>query len=702
MDRQQVYALAIPYETDFLAAQRYTQEGLALLAQDLLGAGPVVSGLACNPASPPALAVIVSPGRLYQTVALDATAYGQLTGANLITANGQPVAGGLAADSHQVLKQGLLRDPATLPCPAPTGAGASINYLIEAMFQEIDASPSVLQFFNTQNPATPLAGPNINGLTLPTIRACQCIVQAKPGTAAATGSQTTPAVDAGWIGLYVVTVASGQIAITAGNISTLTTAPFLTQTVSELAQTPGTYAVDTSGTANTIIASLSPAPTVYAIGSVFQIVPANANTGAVTVNLNGLGAIGLTRPDGTACVPNDIRVGKAFDVVIKSGPTLQMLSWPQQPDGPKIAISGAAHTFAAADGGNTVSRSNSGSAMFDTLPGETGTVLPAGWSATVVNSDVAGILCMGIGLTGPGATLSGSGVVSPSGGGYFIFLGPGQRTTFTSDGTNYQCWGAPPRAKCTAPLTLYVSPSGSDDFPGITTTAPMQTAGRAYAVAQNCFDLGGFQPTISLAAGAFSGQILCNGPLTGQASPLIIQGAGAGSTSVSASGGVAPVNVTGGANVQVAGMTCTSSGAGSYCLFAAGVGSVITLGAGLVLAASSVAVIGASQGGVVNISNSYTASGSPQAHWAESYGAAIYFATSVTVTLTGTPAYAGGFATATGGGIITVTSNGPLPTFSGSATGPRYNVGNGAIINTNGAGASALPGSTAGSGTGYF
>jgi len=348
MDRQTVYPLAIPYETDFLSAQRFAQEGLGLLAMDLLGAGPVAVGLGCAPTSPASLAIVISPGRLYQTAFLDAAAYGTITGAN--------PAGGLAADTnvnHEILKQGLLRDPATLACAAPSTAGTSINYLIEVMFQEVDTSPSVLQFFNTQNPSTPLAGPNGTGLTLPTVRACQCLVQAKLGIAASTGTQTTPAPDTGWVGLYVVTVGYGQTAIMAGNISILPGAPLLSsnllQIIQSLGSPPGTYAQDTSGVANTITASLAPALTSYVPGFVFRINPANVNTGSVVANINGLGNVSVTAPDGSSLQPGDIRPGKGFDVLVKSGPVLQMLSWPQVKPNKRVAVAAvAANGFTAA------------------------------------------------------------------------------------------------------------------------------------------------------------------------------------------------------------------------------------------------------------------------------------------------------------------------------------------------------------------
>jgi len=49
----------------------------------------------------------------------------------------------------------------------------------------------------------------------------------KSGAPAISGTQSTPPVDDGWTGLYVITVSYGQASITAANILTLPTAPFL-------------------------------------------------------------------------------------------------------------------------------------------------------------------------------------------------------------------------------------------------------------------------------------------------------------------------------------------------------------------------------------------------------------------------------------------------------------------------------------------
>lgn len=211
MDRQIVYPGAIPLETDILRSQKNDMIGLAKLAAAVLGTTTQVNGLPCNPNSPTALNVVVGAGEIYALANIDSTAYSSL-----------------AADTvHTILKQGILLDPVTLSTPAPATAGQSINYLIQATFSEIDGTQVVLPYYNASNPTQAYSGPNNTGSTNFTIRAGVCTVAVKTGISAATGTQVTPAADAGYVGLYAVTVAQGQTTVTAANISVLAGAPFL-------------------------------------------------------------------------------------------------------------------------------------------------------------------------------------------------------------------------------------------------------------------------------------------------------------------------------------------------------------------------------------------------------------------------------------------------------------------------------------------
>jgi hypothetical protein len=204
-----VYPGQVPLETDHLYTNRNAMVALAFLAQDLLGTSTVVAGLACTPGT--GLTVSMARGRIYGVDNIDDTAYSSLG----------------ADTTHQVLKQGILLDPATLSCPAPATAGFSINYLIEAAFTETDTGSVTLPYFNAANPTQAWAGANNTGIPQHTLRQGLISLQAKAGVAATTGTQTTPSVDTGYVGLNVVTVANGASSIVTGNIAAFAGAPVL-------------------------------------------------------------------------------------------------------------------------------------------------------------------------------------------------------------------------------------------------------------------------------------------------------------------------------------------------------------------------------------------------------------------------------------------------------------------------------------------
>ena len=219
MDRQIIYPGAIPLETDLLNTNRNVLIALGMLAQDILGTTTVVSGLSCAPNSPAAMNVVVAPGRIYSQQNVDNTAYSSL-----------PI-----NTAVQILKQGISTTSQTLACAAPTTAGYSINYLIEASYADVDTNPVVLPYYNSANPSQAYSGPAGAGTSQNTIRQGQVVLTAKPGIAATTGTQTTPAPDAGNVGLWVITVAYGQTSITAGSIAQYSGAPFLTTVLSAMA-----------------------------------------------------------------------------------------------------------------------------------------------------------------------------------------------------------------------------------------------------------------------------------------------------------------------------------------------------------------------------------------------------------------------------------------------------------------------------------
>lgn len=211
MNRNIVYPGSIPLDTDLLSVNRNTMVALGYLAQAVLGTNTVVDGLVCSPTLPPSMSVAVGPGSIFQLSVIDTLPFGSLP----------------ADTTDPLVKFGVNTTSTSFTLTAPTTSGQSVNYLIQATLQESDTSPIVLPYYNAANPAQPYSGPNNSGTAQNTLRIQQAELQLKSGAPANTGTQATPPVDNGWVGLYVITITYGQSAITNG-ITPLVTAPFLT------------------------------------------------------------------------------------------------------------------------------------------------------------------------------------------------------------------------------------------------------------------------------------------------------------------------------------------------------------------------------------------------------------------------------------------------------------------------------------------
>jgi len=274
MRRQIVYPGQVPLETDTLNTNRNVMIALGKLAGALLGTGGLVNGLAVAPTQPASLSVQVGAGEIYQLENVDNTAYSSLP----------------LDTTDTCLKQGIQLQPVNIAIAPPNTAGYSQCYLIEATFQENDINNVVLPYYNSSNPNQALNGPPGNpGQQQPTQRDGQVILQAKAGIAAATGTQVAPAVDPGYIALAVVTVANGQATITAANISVVTAGVLPASLLQALQNNSLCYAKDV-GAVNALVVNLQPAPTALVDGMLVETQVAVTNTGATTLNLNGLGA----------------------------------------------------------------------------------------------------------------------------------------------------------------------------------------------------------------------------------------------------------------------------------------------------------------------------------------------------------------------------------------------------------------------------
>jgi hypothetical protein len=183
---------------------------IGYLLQATLGTGVVVDGLVCAPASS-GLGVVIGPGSITQLTTIDPMSYGSL-----------------GTDSTDpLIKMGINIAPVSLNLSAPVTPGLSMNYLIEAVFSEYDSDPAVLPYVNAANPSQPFSGPSNSGGSQNTLRLQRVVLQATAGDATTSGTQPTPTPAAGYVGLYVVTVADGQTAIASSNIASVPTAPFI-------------------------------------------------------------------------------------------------------------------------------------------------------------------------------------------------------------------------------------------------------------------------------------------------------------------------------------------------------------------------------------------------------------------------------------------------------------------------------------------
>src|SRR5579871_1428917 len=211
MDRNLVYPGSIPLDIDVLNINRNTMVALGFLAQAVLGSTTVVDGLACLPTTPASLTIVIGPGSITQLSVVDALAYGSLP----------------ADTTDSLVKMGINLTSTSFTLVAPVTSGQSVNYLIQASLQESDINPVVLPYYNAANPAQPYSGPTNSGVAQNTFRVQRVQLQIKSAAAANSGTQLTPPVDNGWVGLYVMTVAYGQATIGSANITQLPAAPFL-------------------------------------------------------------------------------------------------------------------------------------------------------------------------------------------------------------------------------------------------------------------------------------------------------------------------------------------------------------------------------------------------------------------------------------------------------------------------------------------
>ena len=249
------------------------------------------------------------------------------------------------------------------------------------------------------------------------------------------------------------------------------------------------------------------------------------------------------------------------------------------------------------------------------------------------------------------------------------------------------------REVLTAARVYYVRTDGSDSNDGLSNTSSgaWLTLQRAMDVISSTLDMAGFTITVQIGDGTYTSPLVIKA-CVGMASPssLLFQG-----NTVTPSNVV--LSMTSATAITASGPTCFASiSSVKIQTTTSGMGVTADADAQLWLTKVSFGAVANYQincfGAYIKVMGNYEISGGATFHIYCSSGGMVFAAVSGTTTLTGTPAITT-FAYAEQSGIIRI--NGV--TYSGSATGTRYNANTNANIFTNGSGATYLPGSVAGS-----
>lgn len=308
VDRPVAYYGSAVRDLDILNLGQSAMVGLAKLSYATLGNSGCTTGLAASGNS--SLTVTVGPGEIYQVAPLEATAVSEL----------------IQNTTNTIVKQGInLSSSNVSGFTAPGTPGQSINYLLEAQYQDLDAGSLVLNYMNvaTWPAGAPFTGPGNNGVAQNTIRKGVVAFQVKAGSAATTGTQTTPAPDSGWLGLYAVTVAYGQTTITSGNIAAYGqsgsgwpwTVPTNLPALPAAFQNGQWVAYQDTGVANSyVISPMPPVTARVAGGTKFLVQFAHANTGGSVIN-DGLGTVQLYMNNQSSLGGNYITIGQVSEIM---------------------------------------------------------------------------------------------------------------------------------------------------------------------------------------------------------------------------------------------------------------------------------------------------------------------------------------------------------------------------------------------------
>lgn len=243
------------------------------------------------------------------------------------------------------------------------------------------------------------------------------------------------------------------------------------------------------------------------------------------------------------------------------------------------------------------------------------------------------------------------------------------------------------REKLTAPRSYYVQPSGDDASDGLTPATAFATLQAAINTVMRGVDLNGLNVAIHAAAGLYPAGVVVSGPWVGAGTVSLLGDDAAPATCVISATASDCIKTECGARIFVSGFELRTTTSGS-CLKAY-TGAAINFNK-LRFGACGYSHIEAGTGGTVLPGADYEIVGGGVSHYHAGSPGSI-FASNLTITLTGAPAFSAYFA-----GVAEGTVSVRGCTFVGAATGRRYLAHKNGVIDVGDGGDTCLPGDVIG------
>lgn len=160
----------------------------------------------------------------------------------------------------------------------------------------------------------------------------------------------------------------------------------MTDIVNEAATGQARVLASVAGT-NTITASMTPDITAYVGSMVVILTPANTNTGAVTLNIDGIGAKAVLKQNSNPLVAGDLVAGVPAMLILDAASSAFTLLNPLNVGIPQAAQSGSVTLALENANQHIYHASGAGSGDTYTIPANASVAYPLGTTLTFINSD---------------------------------------------------------------------------------------------------------------------------------------------------------------------------------------------------------------------------------------------------------------------------------------------------------------------------